>query len=195
MDREEWNRRYAGVPLLWDVDPGPFLGQEVGALAPGRALDLGSGEGRNSIWLAQRGWRVTGVDFSDVAVERAADLAEKAGVGDRVEWLVADLASYQPAPGAFDLVLMLFVHLPADQRAALLARAVTALAPRGTILVVGYDTTNATSGESGVRDPAILFTPEDIVAELDGLSVERADKLRVGNAVDAIVRATKAAAA
>ena len=191
MNREEWNRRYASVPLLSDVDPGPFLGQEVGGATPGRALDLGSGEGRNAIWLAERGWCVTGVDFSDVAVERAGELAEKAGVAEAVTWVVADLASYQPARESFDLALILFVHLPADQRAALLARAVAALAPGGTILVVGYDTANASEGDSGVRDPAILFSPEDIVAELDGLRIERADKLRVGNAVDAIVRAAK----
>lgn len=194
VDREEWNRRYASVPLLWDVDPGPFLGQEMGTTAPGQALDLGAGEGRNAIWLAERGWTVTGVDFSDVAVERAADLAEKAGVTGSVTWVVADLASYEPPRAAFDLVLLLFVHLPADQRAALLGRAVRALAPGGTILVVGYDRSNATEGDAGVRDPAILFSPEDIVAELDGLRVERADRLRVGNALDAIVRAAKAPA-
>ena len=135
---------------------------------------------------------MTGVDFSDVAIERAADLAEKAGVSESITWVVADLASYQPARDAFDLVLLMFVHLPADQRAALLARAADALAPGGTILVVGYDTANATEGDSGVRDPAILFRPEDIVAELGGLQVERAEPLRVGNAVDAIVRAAKA---
>jgi SAM-dependent methyltransferase len=192
VDRDEWNRRYASVPLLWAVDPGPFLGQEVGGMPPGRALDLGSGEGRNAIWLAQHGWKVTGVDFSEVAVGRAADLAEEAGVSGAVTWVVADLASYEPARDAFDLVLLMFVHLAAGQRAGLLERAVGALAPGGTILVVGYDTANATEGDGGVRDPAILFSPDDIVAELGGLEVERAEQLRVGNAVDAIVRASRA---
>ena len=61
--REEWNDLYRAVPVLWPIDPGPFLGTEVGDSWPGRALDLGAGEGRNSIWLAQRGWQVTAVDF------------------------------------------------------------------------------------------------------------------------------------
>ena len=191
MNREQWNERYAAVPLLWDVDPGPFLGGETAAMAPGRALDLGCGEGRNAIWLAQNGWQVTAVDFSDVALDRGRGLAARAAVDGSVTWIEADLVDYQPSPAAFDLILLLFVHPPAVERARLLARAVDALAPGGTVLVVGYDTANATEGDGGVRDPAILFSPEDITRELPGLRVERAEQLRVGQAVDAIVRATK----
>ena len=192
MNREEWNERYRAVPTLWNVDPGPFLGREVGAATPGVALDLGAGEGRNSIWLAQRGWRVTAVDFSDVGLARGRERAEQAGVDTPITWVCEDVAEFQPAPSAFDLVLSLFLHVPADQRRTVLRRAADALAPGGTILVVGYDHANATEGKEGVQDPALLFSPEDIVEELDGLQVERAEQLRVGEAVDAIVRARKA---
>lgn len=191
MDRQQWNERYASVPTLWKVDPGPFLGGEVGGMAPGRALDLGAGEGRNTLWLAEQGWTVTAVDFSDVALARGRGWAEERGLGHRVTWVESDLVDYRPPPDSFDLALLLFVHLPPTERRRLLRDVVAALLPGGTMLVVGYDTANATEGTEGPRDPAILFTPADVVADLDGLRVERAEQLRVGDAVDAVVRAVK----
>jgi SAM-dependent methyltransferase len=191
MDRDEWNERYAATPLLWNVDPDPFLGVELVGTTPGRALDLGAGEGRTALWLAERGWDVTAVDFSDVALDRGRRRVAEAGASGTVDWICADLRAYQPPAEPFDLVLVLFVHLPADERRRLLRAAAAVLAPGGTVLVVGYDSTHATDGEGGPRDPAILFSPEDIVADLDGLTVERAERLRVGDAVDAIVRASR----
>ncbi|MGH9278008.1 MAG: class I SAM-dependent methyltransferase [Acidimicrobiales bacterium] len=191
MDRKEWNQRYEAVPLLWDVDPTPFLGVELAGLPPGRALDLGAGEGRNAIWLAQRGWRVTAVDFSDVALDRAGRLAEGAGVAAAITWVDADIEGFDTDPAVYDLVLIMFVHLPEHGRQGMLARAVRALAPGGTILIVGYDRTNATEGETGVQDPALLFTFDDVTARLPGLRVDRAECLRVGRAVDVVVRAVK----
>lgn len=191
MNRDDWNARYAAQPLLWNVDPGPFLGGEVGGRAPGRALDLGAGEGRIALWLAERGWAVTAVDFSDVALERGRHRVEEAGTPGAVEWVCADLTTYEPPPGPFDLVLLLFVHLPAAERRRILRLAAGALRPHGLALVVGYDSTHASEGQGGLRDPDLLFSPEDIVADLDGLHIERAERLRVGDAVDAIVRASR----
>lgn len=191
MDRDQWNERYAAQPLLWNVDPDPFLASEVGGADPGRALDLGAGEGRTALWLARRGWQVTAVDFSDVALDRGRRRVEEAGPAGSVDWVCADLTGYDPPEGPFDLVLVLFVHLPPADRRRLLGLAAAALGPNGVILVVGYDTTHATAGRGGPRDPAILFSPEDIVAELDGLRIERAERLPVGDAVDAIVRASR----
>lgn len=191
MDRDQWNERYAAQPRLWNVDPGPFLGGELGDRRAGRALDLGAGEGRTSVWLAERGWRVTAVDFSDVALERGRRRAAESGVADAVEWVCADLFEFDPSGGVYDLVLMMFVHLRPPARRRLLQLAAGALAPGGIVLVVGYDSTHATQGQGGPRDPAILFTPEDIVADLDGLRVERAERITVGDAVDAVVRAVR----
>lgn len=191
MDREQWNARYAAQPLLWAVDPNPFLSGEVGARPPGRALDLGAGEGRTTLWLAERGWDVTAVDFSDVALDRGRQRVEAAGVAGAVEWVQADLTEYVPT-GTYDLVLLMFIHLPAGPRRRLLRAAAAALAPGGVTLVVGYDTTNAAKGEgAGVRDPALLFSPDDIVADLEGLRIERAERLDLGDAVDAIVRGVR----
>lgn len=193
MDRDQWNERYAAQPLLWNVDPNPFLGGELGDREPGRALDLGAGEGRTTLWLAQRGWHVTAVDFSDIALGRGRQRVQAAGVSGSAEWICADLVDFDPTGGTYDLVLLMFVHLRADQRRRLLRLATATLARGGLVLVVGYDTSTLTEGgDGGPRDPDLLFTPEDIVADLDGLHVERAERIRVGDAVDAVVRAVLA---
>lgn len=202
MDAQQWNERYAGEEPFLTADPARFLGAEVAAVRPGRALDLGCGEGRNALWLARRGWYVTGVDFSDVGLAKARRLAAATGVpGERLHLVLADLADYEPDPDAFDLVLLLFVHPPPPQRRRLLGSAGRALRPGGILLVVGYDVANATEGTAGgPRDPAVLFTADDIVTELrPPLVVERAERLRVpvrcaGDermAVDAVVRARR----
>jgi len=191
VDREAWNERYAAQTILWTVDPDPFLGPEVGGITPGRALDLGAGEGRTALWLAAKGWTVTAVDFSDVAIERGQQRAAVTGVATAIDWVCQDLLDFSPAGQTFDLVLSMFIHLPQPARRRLYGEAVAALTSGGTVLIVGYDTTHATEGQGGPRDPSILFSPEDIVEDLPGMRIERAERLRVGDAVDAIVRAVK----
>jgi SAM-dependent methyltransferase len=166
-------------------------------MAPGRALDLGCGEGRNAVWLAQHGWQVTAVDFSDVAIERAAGLAVARGV--EIDLLLADLNQYRPEPGAYDLVLVLYLHLPPTERAKVLAGAVEALAPGGTILVVGHDLENLERGYGGPPIPEILYTPESIASELAPLSIVKVSReVRmvqtddgIREAIDTLVRAER----
>lgn len=144
MDREAWNQRYADADLVWSAEANRFLVEEVADLPPGRALDLGAGEGRNAIWLAERGWRVTAVDFSDIGLQKARRLAEARGV--EVDWTEADLRSYQPAQSAFDLVVLVYIHLPSEERRALVRRAADAVAAGGTLLVLGHDRSNIEEG-------------------------------------------------
>jgi SAM-dependent methyltransferase len=193
----DWDQRYAGSELVWSAEPNRSLVAETEALAPGRALDLACGEGRNAVWLAGRGWLVTGVDFSAVGLEKAERLAGSRGV--RVEWFLADLLEYEPAPLAYDLVLVFYLQLPAPQRQLVLRRAADGVAPGGTLLVVGHDLLNLTEGYGGPRHAEVLFTPADVVAELDGLQVERAERVRRPitvdgegvEAIDALVRARR----
>ncbi len=196
MEREDWNRKYEESDLLFEAEPNRFLVAEVEGLAPGRALDLACGAGRNAVWLAERGWRVTGVDFSEVGLARARRRAAARGVG--IEWVLADLREYVPPPGAFDLVAVLYLHLPAPERRVVLGRAAAGVAPGGTLLVVGHDLANLGTGAPGPSDPAVLYTPGDVVAELPGLRIERAERVlrpvetEAGEveAIDALVRAT-----
>ncbi len=196
MKREEWNRKYASPDLVWSAEPNRFLVAEVEALSPGRALDLACGEGRHAVWLAERGWRVTAVDFSEVALTKAERLAQSRGV--EVEWVAADVVDYRPS-GTFDLVSVLYLQLPAEERRLVLEHAAEAVAPGGTLLVVGHDLANLTEGYGGPREPSVLFTADDVVSELPGLVVERAERVRRRvaldegdvEAVDALVRARK----
>lgn len=195
--RDDWNERYARKELLWTAEPNRLIAAEAAPLPPGRALDLACGEGRNAVWLAERGWHVTGIDFSDVALEKARALAARLGV--EVDWVVADVLDLEPAPGGFDLVVVCYLQLVADELAVALHRAGSALAPGATLLVLGHDATNLEHGHGGPQDPAVLFTPEQIVAALDGLDVERAERVRRvvsledgdATAIDAFVRASQ----
>lgn len=114
MDSEEWNRRYDTTELVWTAEPNRFLVAEAGTLPAGSALDLGAGEGRNAVWLAQQGWQVTAVDFAQAGLAKAAKLAATAEVN--VSTVCADLTTYTPPLAIFDLVIVLYLHLPAPQR-------------------------------------------------------------------------------
>ena len=188
-----WDERHSSVAPIEDHHPHRVLVDEIAGLPPGRALDLGTGDGTNAIWLARRGWQVTAVDFSPVALDKGRAAAEAAGV--RVDWKEADLLEYRPRVRWFDLVILLFIHLPANERRAVYARAAGAVAVGGTLLVIGHDRTNLAEGIGGPQDPTVLFTPDEIAAELPGLTVEKAVVLRRratdGGPIDALVRATR----
>jgi SAM-dependent methyltransferase len=195
MRREDWDQRYSEPNLLWSAEPNRLLVAETAELPPGHALDLACGEGRNALWLAELGWQVTAVDFSPVAIDKAR--ARAANEGHAVEFVCDDLLRYEPERDAYDLVLVLYLHLPADGRRVVLARAAAALAPAGTFLLIGHDLVNLTDGVGGPSDPSILFTPEDIVAELPGLEIEKAERVLRDvpdadrTAIDALVRARR----
>ena len=199
MDSAEWDRRYGVSELLWTGEPNRFLVSETADLRPGRALDLACGEGRNAVWLARQGWQVTGVDFSAVALEKARRLAEANGV--KAEWVVADLLEYRPEGRAFDLVLLFYLQVPESQRHEIVRAAADAVAPGGTFLLVAHDRSNLEHGHGGPQEPAVLYTADDVVLDLDDLRIERAERVersvqtadgeRV--ALDALVRASRPA--
>ena len=195
---EDWNRRYAAAERIHSTAaPNRFLVAEVADLAPARALDLACGAGRNAVWLAERGWRVTAVDFSGVALAMARDLASAHGV--QVDWIEADVVTWIPPARAHDLVCVLYLQLPAPERRAALRHAVDALRPDGTLLVVGHDLLNLSEGWGGPTQADVLFTPEDIAGEIGGLQIERAERARrpvedggaLHEAIDALVRARR----
>ena len=195
MDRELWNERYRTPRLVWTAEPNRFLRELGERLAPGRALDLACGEGRNAIWLARQGWTITGVDFAQVGLEKARRHAEEHDVA--VEWIEADVRTWQAPSAAFDLVALLYLHLPANELDPVLRAAATAVAPGGTLFLVGHDRVNIEEGVGGPQNPAVLYTPEEIVTSLDGLEVVRAERVtrdvEAGTAIDALVQARRGA--
>ena len=157
---------------------------------------ISSREGQNAVWLASLGWEVTAVDYADVAVAKGIERAARADVS--VDFQVRDLLEYVPEAGAFDLVLILYLHMSSAGRRLVFERAADAVAPGGTLVLIGHDLLNLTEGVGGPSDPDLLFTPDDVVAELPGLELEKAERLlrdvdgHDRPAIDALVRARRA---
>jgi SAM-dependent methyltransferase len=170
MDAAFWDERYRAAELIWGAQPNRFVEAELGSLTGGTALDLACGEGRNAIWLASRGWQVTAVDFSALGIDKARELEASLGSGAPVTWIVADVLTYRPSQ-QFDLVLLAYLQLPAAQRRQVVRSAVGALAQNGILLVVAHDLSNIAHGTGGPQDLAVLYTAEDLRADI-GASAE-----------------------
>ncbi|MCW2766785.1 MAG: tehB [Nocardioides sp.] len=166
--QEFWDARYAESDAIWSRDPNPRLVEHASDLSPGNALDVGSGEGTDAIWLASRGWTVTGLDLSQVAIDRAAARAATLApdVSGRLTWLRADLLAGAPLPAEFDLVSAQFMHVPRGLFDGLYARLAAAVRPGGSLLVVGHHPDDLASGARHHDAPDILFPPEQVTALL-----------------------------
>jgi SAM-dependent methyltransferase len=164
-DEQAWDARYAQSDRMWSGNPNVVLVAEVSDLAPGRALDLGCGEGADAIWLAQRGWQVTAVDISGVALSRAAEHADAAGVA--VDWQHHDLSQTLPA-GEYDLVSAQFLHFwGAFDREKILRRAAESVAPGGVLLIEGHLDHGPFRDESGEHHHVHFPTPDEVIEALD----------------------------
>jgi SAM-dependent methyltransferase len=185
VDREFYDELYRSAPAVWSGRPNRQLVVEASALPPGTALDAGCGEGADALWLAERGWRVTAVDYSTVALDRATAGARARGLDDRIAWVHADLDAWTPPEGGFDLVTAHYVHSHGADRPALFGRLAAAVAPGGTLLVVGHllgedaghDHHHGQDPGHGHHDhgddqghghdPDLNYTAEDVAAVLD----------------------------
>jgi 2-polyprenyl-3-methyl-5-hydroxy-6-metoxy-1,4-benzoquinol methylase len=164
--QEFWDARYSTADAIWSGNPNVQLVEHVAELAPGTALDVGCGEGADAIWLAERGWQVTGIDVSSVALARAAAQAARAGVADRTSWEQADLASWDPTPRQFDLVSAQFIQLPRDWLQRVHRRLAAAVRPGGTLFIVGHHPQDELpTGLTHLGD--LRFTGEQVAAALD----------------------------
>jgi len=178
VNADEWNARYAEIDLVWGAEPNRFVAAELADRPSGHALDVACGEGRNAIWLASRGWSVVGIDFSATAIDRARRLAEQAGVSERTDFAVVDVATDPLPAGSYDAVVISYLHLSAEVRSLVIGSAAELVARDGVLLVVGHDSTNLTAGVGGPQDPDVLFDPEDIVADIGGqLVIDKAERV------------------
>lgn len=188
MDAAGWDDRYRSTDRLWSAEPNIFVADRLSDLEPGVGLDLASGEGRNAVWLAERGWDMTAVDFSAVAAERGREHS------DDVEFVAADVLTWEP-DRQFDLVLIAYLHLEEDEFAPLLRRVVTWLAPGGELFMVGHDRSNLEHGVGGPPRPEVLWDVDRIVSWLEALDIvearvlEREVEGEERTARDAVIRA------
>ena len=170
FDAAFWDARYSSAHSLWSGNPNRQLVTEAAGLAPGTALDAGAGEGADAIWLAERGWQVTAVDVSGVALGRAAEHAAKAGdeVAARIRWQREDLREWIPPERAYDLVTSQYLHLPGTLRSTLFAWLAAAVRDGGTLLIVGHHPMDLETTLQRPNHPELMFTGDDLVSEIGG---------------------------
>ncbi|MCK9872193.1 methyltransferase domain-containing protein [Nocardiopsis dassonvillei] len=205
MGEDFWNERYRSRERIWSGRPNRHLVAEAADLEPGRALDVGGGEGADAIWLAERGWRVTALDISTVALDKGAAHARERGgdVPGLITWQRADVTRWSPEEGAFDLVTSQFMHLRGRWRARFFAALASAVAPGGELLVVAHHPRDLEEGVPRPPDPDLFYTGDEVVAALPRREwTVLADEVRTGTAAvgeetftvhDLVVRARREA--
>jgi len=161
-----WDERYSGDDQIWSGDPNVQLVAEAAGLTPGTALDVGCGEGGDVIWLARRGWTVTGADFSAAGLERAARLAEEAGVAERTDWWRVDAREFDAEGRTWDLVSTQYLHPPDGGMVEVVGRLATAVAPGGHLLAVGHAPPPGSSHNLGAHEPNARHRAMFLAADL-----------------------------
>jgi SAM-dependent methyltransferase len=164
-DRDFWNQKFSDPKTEFRWLPSPLLVDAIHSSVPGRALDLGMGEGRNTIFLAQQGWNATGVDLSDVAIAQAKERAEQVGV--KITAVVDDLDHFPMGENQWDLIAMFYVHAwYREARPKSTERVAAALKPGGLLVVEGF------AGKD-----KFLFRPNELLRDFPGLRVVRYEDL------------------
>jgi len=169
ITREFWEERYSSSPAIWSGNPNVRLVEVAGELSPGDALDVGSGEGADAIWLADRGWQVTGLDISSVALDRAAGHAAQAGsdVAARTSWQQGDLLEWEPGVEVYDLVSAQYIHLPREILQQVHRRLAAAVRRGGLLLIVGHHPSDMETSMGRPKVQEMFFTADDLATELD----------------------------
>lgn len=164
-----WDERYSREGWAYGDQPNDFLRSQEQLIRSGgrRTLCIGEGEGRNAIWLAQLGLEVTAIDLSPVGLKKAGERASRLGLS--ITTIVADLATWRFEPGAWDLIVSIFCHLPPDLRSRVHRGVVEGLAPNGLFITELYRPSQLTRGTGGPPDPILLASAEELKPDLDGL--------------------------
>ncbi|MEJ7756455.1 MAG: class I SAM-dependent methyltransferase [Nocardioidaceae bacterium] len=184
MDAKHWDLKYAAMPGMWGATANATVVTELTDRTPGVAVDIACGDGRNAVWLAERGWDVAAVDFSPVAIGQAR---ARSGA-DAVAWEVGDALVWSPGRPV-DLVLITYLHVPG--LAAILSRAMGWLAPGGEVLYLGHALENLEHGTGGPSDPDVLPDVGQLATALSGARIRRFEHVDRptdnGTAVDLLV--------
>lgn len=192
MDADAWDARYSAAQQ-WSDEPNALAAELLRDLPPGRALDVAAGEGRMALWLASLGWRVTALDFSSAGLARGRQRAEQRALP--VQWQVADATATDLGEQRYELVLVLYLHLPHGPLVDVLRRSARAVSPGGRLLVLGHDRDNLARGTGGPQDPDLLYDVDTLRSAAADLVVDRAEQVErpVGDqtAVDTLLLARR----
>ena len=171
-----WNDKFSGEDYAYGESPNDFLASTADKIpTSGKVLSLCEGEGRNSVFLAEKGFEVLGVDGSSVGLEKAQRLAEKRGV--TIQTQVADLNDYEIEAAAWDAIVIIFGHLPAELRKKTLAKIVKGLKKGGVLILEGYSPRQLANDTGGPKDVEMLYDLDETMSELDGLKFEIAREI------------------
>lgn len=200
MDATAWNKRYAEKDLIWSAEPNQLFASLIENLNPGRALDVGCGEGRNAIWLAEQGWQVDAVDFSSTAINKARQIAYRRNVA--VNFRHEDICTTIVRKNYYDLVAVVFLHTSIEERVDWLTKVACGVANNGRFIYIGHDPLNIKKGVGGPQDVALLPECDEICNYLNGFDILQSEvhrrKIKVetepghsragdGTALDALV--------
>jgi SAM-dependent methyltransferase len=161
----DFDALYGGDEPIWSGEPNGALIDEMADVQPGRALDVGCGEGADAVWLAQRGWQVTALDVAAAALERAEQHARQAGV--QVRWLHRGLLEAPLERESFDLVSAQYPALRHTADEAAIRALLDLVVPGGTLLVVHHADIDLDEARAHGVDPALYVSPDDVRSALD----------------------------
>ncbi len=169
-----WDERFSGDEYIYGTEPNEFFKTEIDKLEPGRALFLGEGEGRNSVYAATLGWKVDAVDFSRAGKHKALALAKRKNA--EINYTVADLKDFTPPESSYDLVVIIFLHLHEELRKEVHAKAIAALKPGGRIILEVFDKDQLKYRSGGPPNIELLYSLEDVYTDFQDLEIEKFSK-------------------
>jgi SAM-dependent methyltransferase len=168
--KDQWNQRYSCDEFVYGVNPNKFFEEQIQNLKPGKLLLLGEGEGRNSVFAAQNGWDVDAVDWSDIGRKKALKFARTKNV--LINYIVKDLALFNPGFDKYDAVGLIYLHLDVELREDVHRKVIEALKPGGRIIIEAYEKDQIGKSSGGPKDEKLLYSLENIVSDFSELEFE-----------------------
>lgn len=170
MSKDFWDKRYSEKEFAYGIEPNQFFKEQIEKLSPGRALFLGEGEGRNAVYAAKQDWQVDAVDFSSSAKDKALRLAEENKV--KINYEVCDLSNYKFKENYFDLIVMIFVHLPIELRTIVFSTAISSLKQNGKMIIEAFNKEQINNTSGGPQSLDLLYSEKDVLSLVHDLRVE-----------------------
>jgi 2-polyprenyl-3-methyl-5-hydroxy-6-metoxy-1,4-benzoquinol methylase len=174
--KEFWNQRYAEAAFAYGSEPNAFFAEQLSKLEPGKLLLPAEGEGRNALFAAKKGWQVDAFDYSESAQTKALSLAEQHGV--EFNYTLADFASFDAAPNTYDLIALIYAHLPAEFRTTWHRKLLAMLKPGGKLILEAFHKTQLGKASGGPQSLEMLYNEEELrhdFAECTDIHVEQAE--------------------